>query len=375
MSDSKTKINAQLSKLNNGYKIKIRQREKQDGSFSLYLDYVNTGRRQKHTLELFVFGDSKHKIKDDNEILKARLFRDKKERELYTSSTGIIFNEELSEEDDFLEFFHNQYTSRTDYNYKVSYNNFIDFKKVDHLPFKDLTRDICKGYRDYLNNLNVKAHTAHHYFVAFKAVLEQALIEGKIESNPARGIKIKYDEPEMEFLFIEEVKKLIETSYKHIQVKNGFLFSCFTGLRLSDLNRITFGDVRNVTENGTENKFLFFRQKKTSTTVRIKLNKIALEILAEQSKIMKTDNVFRIPTGGRLSVRLKALLNCANITRSVTFHCSRHTFGTLLALKGENVYTISRLMGHKNIKTTMRYLHIAESMQDSAINKLDEYFE
>jgi site-specific recombinase XerD len=127
---------------------------------------------------------------------------------LYTTNTGIILNtnDDTNDDGDFMEFFSDQAYSRSDYNYTVSYNYFLDYINADKLPFKELTREICNGYKNYLLNLNVKPHTAHHYFVAFKAIINLALNEGKIDYHPAKGIKIKYDEPDMDFLFIEEVK-------------------------------------------------------------------------------------------------------------------------------------------------------------------------
>ena len=362
MGNSNPKFIDQLNKINSGYKIKIRARINSDGIYSLYLDYVNKGKRQRQTLKLYVNGDRRSKIKNDNELLKAKLYREKKERELYESNTGIELKsiDSFIDEDDFLKFFSDQAAFRSDYNYSVSYNNFLDYINVDKLSFKELSRDICKGYKEYLQNLNVKAHTAHHYLVAFKAVINQALIDGRIDHHPAQGIKIKYDDPEIEFLFIDEVKKLIDTPCKYYQIKNGFLFSCFMGLRLSDLNKIVFDDVRDFEVKGSISKFLFFRQKKTRQIVRLKLNKIASDIVIEQRTKTKEKRIFSIPTGGRLSTSLKEWIRSAGITRKLTFHCSRHTFGTLLAFKREKVYTISRLMGHKNIKTTMKYIHIAE---------------
>ena len=363
--------------MNTNYKIKIIPRAINDGSYSLTLHYTNKGDRQRKALGLYIKGDSKSKIKDEKTLNLAKLARDKKERELYTSSTGIVLNSSdgLNDDEDFLKFFSDQAVSSPDYNYTVSYNNFLDYINTDKLSFKELTRDLCMGYREYLLNLDVKAHTAHHYLVAFKAVINQGLIDGKIDYHPAKGINIKYDDPEVEFLLIDEVKKLIDTPYRFQQIKNGFLFSCFTGLRPSDLNKLRFDDIREFKEEETKRKIFFIKQKKTRNYVRIKLNKVAMEILEMQKKGKRREKVFKIPTGGRLSTRMKEWVTAAGIKRKITFYASRHTFGTLLAMNGEGVYTIMRLMGHKNIKTTMRYIHIAESIQDAAMDKLDEFFE
>lgn len=355
-----------LKKMNVGYKIKIRPRKLKNGLHSLYLDYSSRGSRQKKTLTLFIVGDNKSKIKDENEINKAKLFRDKKEKEIYESNSGIkLFSEDNDK--DFMGFFEKTAQQKQDYNYTVSLNYFKKFINKNTFFFSELTRDICLKYKDYLLKLPVKAHTAHHYFVTFKAVINLAVLSELIDINPANGMNIKYDEPQIEFLTITEVKELIEKPCKYPQIKNGFLFACFSGLRRSDLNKIIFKDIKE--------KHLYFRQKKTREIVRIKLNTIALGIIKKQKKIMKKNRIFSIPTGGRLSQRFKEWINFKSINQKITFHSGRHTFGTLLAAKGEGIYTIMKLMGHKNIKTTMKYVHLVDSRKDKAIDLLDEYFE
>jgi integrase len=366
MKNSIPKIIDKLSKMNTGYQIKICARKMQNGLYSLYLDYSYKSSRQRKSLGLYVAGDSRSKIKDENEINKAKLIRDKKEKEIYESNSGIkLFSEDNDK--NFMEFFEETAQQKQDYNYTVSFNYFNEFINKGYLLFSELTRDICLKYKDYLLKLSVKAHTAHHYFVTFKAVINLAVLSELIDRNPANGISIKYDDPKIEFLTITEVKELIEKPCKFPQIKNGFLFSTFSGLRRSDLNKISFKDIKE--------KHLYFRQKKTRETVRIKLNTIALGIIKEQKKVMKRDRIFSIPTGGRLTQRFREWINSESINQKITFHCSRHTFGTLLVTKGENIYTIMKLMGHKNIKTTMKYLHLVDSRKDKAIDLLDEYFE
>ena len=356
-------IFAKLNEMNTGYKIKIRTRELKNGLFSLFLDYFHNYSRQKKSLKLYITGE---KIRDENEINKAKLIRNKKEREIYESNSGIKLYSEDNDKD-FMEFFEDIAQGKKDYNYMVSFNNFKNFIHKDTFLFSELTRDVCLKYKDYLLQMPVTAHTAHHYFVTFKAVINLAVLSELTERNPANGISIKYDDPKIEFLTITEVKELIEKPCKYPQIKNGFLFSCFTGLRRSDLNEITFGNIKG--------EHLYFRQKKTRETVRIKLNKIALGIIKEQKKIIRRDRIFSIPTGGRLSKRFREWINSDSINQKITFHSGRHTFGTLLAAKGEGVYTIMKLMGHKNVKTTIRYIHLVDSRKDKAIDLLDEYFE
>ena len=112
--------------MNVGYKIKIRARKLQNGLYSLYLDYSSRGSRQKKYLRLFIVGDNKNKIKDENEINKAKLFRDKKETKIYESNSGIkLFSKDSDK--NFLDFFEETAQQKQDYNYTVTLNYFNKF--------------------------------------------------------------------------------------------------------------------------------------------------------------------------------------------------------------------------------------------------------
>jgi len=361
-----TSLLKKIDKINVGYRIKIKSKKLTDGSHSLRLDYNHKGTRQRVALGIYIIGDIKNRVKDDNSLSLAKTIRDKKEIEIFEEGYGIKIKAK-HKDIDFITFFQRVIKDKNDYNYTMSLKYFKSFIRKDIVPIIEINRASCLKFRDYLLNLDVKAYTAHHYLVAFKYVVNQAVREGHISVNPAKGISIKYDEPKMEFLTANEVNELIKHPCRYPQIKNGFLFSCFTGLRKSDLNMISYSDIRD--------NYLYFRQEKTSDVVRIKLNRVALRIVEEQRGFMKGDRLFSIPTGGRLSERLKEWISGTSISKDVSFHASRHTFGTLLITKGEDIYTVMKLMGHRNISTTIKYLHLVDSKKDKAIDSLDELFE
>ena len=172
-----------------------------------------------------------------------------------------------------------------------------------------------------LLSLNITPYTAQHYFAAFKAALNHAVKLRRIEYNPASTLTIKFQRKHIERLTLEEVKDLIDTECKYKELKNGFLFSCFTGLRISDIRNLKFSNIKDNHE-----KRIFDEKKK-----------------------IKTDNfVFHIPHGGKTSKRLKNWILSAGIEKKITFHCSRHTFGCLLVENGVDVFTIKKIMSHKD---------------------------
>jgi len=147
-------------------------------------------------------------------------------------------------------------------------------------------------------------------------------------------------------------------------LKNGFLFGCWTGLRLSDIEKLKWSEI--------QDNYLVFRQKKTKGVERMKLHKNALNILENQKLISDQSNVFQMPqraTGQRI---LRDWIRSSGIKKNVTFHSARHTYATLLLTFGVDIYTVSKLLGHKDIKTTQVYAKLIDLKKDEAVDRLPE---
>jgi len=361
MSEIIPKILLNLKEKNKDCKVKLRYRKPYENSnFLLYLDYYDKGKRRTLTTKQQIIGDKKNRIKDKESLIIALAMRNEIEREVLEGETGIRLTKQ--KEINFMEFFENFSKGKKDTNYRVSYNYFRDFFGKDNINIKHINIPLCEKYKEYLLSLEISEYTALHYFITFKATLNYAVRLNYINKNPAQNITIKYEKKSIERLTIDEVKKLMNTECKYQSLKNGFLFSCFTGLRYSDLVNLKFSDI--------ENEHLRVIQKKTKMEIEVKLNNTAKKIIEEQKLIKKDDYVFHISSGGRRSKRIKKWLQDAGIKKAITFHCSRHTFGCILIEIGVDVFTVKKLMGHKNIKTTLQYVEKVDSTKDIAIDKL-----
>jgi integrase len=286
--------------------------------------------------------------------------RNQLEQKVLAGETGIIVTKQ--NEVDFIAFFKQYSKLKPDSNYKISCQHFQNFIGKESFDIKKIDIPLCEQYKEYLLSLDMTAYSALHYFITFKATLNYAVSLKKISNNPAKHISIKYDRKTIERLTLEEVQALMETDCKYSSIKNGFLFSCFTGLRLSDIKNLKFSDIKN-------NRIKFI-QKKTKDEVEFKVHPTAQKIIEEQIKTKRDEFVFHIPDGGKTSQRLRNWIQSAGIEKKITFHCSRHTFGCLLIENGVDVFTVKKLMGHRDIKTTLQYVEKVDETKDKGIDRI-----
>jgi len=174
---------------------------------------------------------------------------------------------------------------------------------------------------------------------------------------------IKKPETKREYLTIQEVKKLYKTKCSNQEVKDAFIFSCFTGLRYSD--------VINLTWNNISNDKIEFKQRKTGGVEYLPISQTAKDILVKRQKGKnKSKLIFNVPTKVGIFKHIKNWVKDAGIKKRVSFHTARHTFATMTLTQGVDLYTVSKLLGHKDISTTQVYAKIIDSKKDEAVHKL-----
>jgi integrase len=200
----------------------------------------------------------------------------------------------------------------------------------------------------------------------FKAVLRAAFDEGYLALNYATKVKsFEQAESQREYLTFQELQTLANTECKYEVLKRAFLFSCLSGLRWSDINAMTWSEVRD--EDGISR--VNFRQKKTDGVEYLYISDQARELLGE-----------RCATNDRVFVGLKysAVYNneivrwCkrAGVSKHITFHSARHTNAVLLLENGADIYTVSKRLGHREIRTTQIYAKIIDTKMKEAANSI-----
>jgi integrase len=337
-------------------KIRIRAKNLKNGSFSVYLDYIKDNDREYFYLGIILFDlkEAKEQIRFAQEI------RNAKQRQLFENEHGFRLKNDILNID-FIEYFAKKALDRQrpDKSWKHTLKYLKAFTKDRSIPIKNIDVRFCESFRDYLT-ASVNPNTSHIYFAKLKAALNMAVKDDILVKSPAQFIKVSKQEVSREFLTIEELRRLNETACSNNETKQAFLFACFTGLRISDLKRIKWTDI--------QNGYLQFRQQKTQGVNRLKLHQSAIQIITAQHRI--NDKVFQLISDVKTSTYLKKWAIDAGLEKNMHWHIARHTFACLSLNAGNDVYTVSKLLGHSSVKITELYVKLIDSRKDDAVDKL-----
>ncbi len=308
-------------------------------------------------------GDKTH---DDEILREAKTLRITKERDLEASADGFIpsFKKKIT----FIGFFES--VSKKDSNWNNVLKHLKEFPGA-HVALGRINSDWVRAFQEFLLS-RVTANTAYTQMSVLKSALNRAVKDRVISLSPARAVdSIKKTDVEVEYLTEDELRALANTPCGNRaaeEVKRAFMFSCFTGLRISDVRRLKWENI----EDGK----LKFRQKKTKGFEYLPLSHSAREPpLPGQPKDiipMPGNFIFKLVSQPRVNILLKRWARRAGVKKQLYYHMSRHTAATLLLEKGVDLYTVSKILGHKSINTTQRYAKVTGKLIQEAVNKLPE---
>lgn len=220
----------------------------------------------------------------------------------------------------------------------------------------------------------IKPNTQASYYRCFSAALNAAVRAEIIQSNPFDKIdkaeKITTPDSAREYLTIDELKQLIATECKREDIKRAFLFSCFCGLRISDISAITWGQI---SQDGEQMR-IQLQMQKTKEPLYLPISAQAQKYMPQRGTASAGDNIFHIPNDAICNSKIAEWAKAARITKKVTFHVARHTFATMMLTLGADLYTTSKLLGHTNIDTTQIYAKIVNKKKDEAVNLTNGIF-
>lgn len=208
------------------------------------------------------------------------------------------------------------------------------------------------------------------YYRQFAAAMNMAAKKHKMKESPCKDVDASYkklikpDDPKVAYLDIDEVKRLEATPMKQEQVKHAFLFSCYCGLRLSDVEALQWKNIKKDT--------ISVHMKKTDEDIDIPLSERAKSFLPKRNGKKDSDLVFHLPCRTCIARDLERWGKRANLSKHLTFHVSRHSFGTGIISAGGDLYTASVLMGHHSLKVTKGYAEVVAEKKRHAIDLLDK---
>lgn len=363
--------------------IKLRVKHLANGNKSIYLDMYMNGKRKYEFLKLYIIPEynKSDRVRNSETLKLANAIKAQRIIELQNQSHGFKINK-------------TSHIRLTDYIQSVAekksenevrktvlhavvyhlrrYNpNDIQLSRID--------KDYILGFLDYLKTAKqthtkkeklLHVNTQVYYYKMLRYCLNYAVSEELISANPMNKIKNE-EKPhkhrtEREYLTIDELRKLAQTPFYNGLLKKAFLFSCFCGLRHSDIIALTWGDIE-MDDDG--NARLYIIQKKTKEAISLPLSQEAIKQLPKREDAKEDDIIFKkLITLGRTNEILPKWAEQAGIKKHITFHTARHTHATMLLTLGVDLYTVSKLLGHTNIQTTQIYAKLVDENKKKAID-------
>lgn len=235
---------------------------------------------------------------------------------------------------------------------------------------KDVTPAVIQDFSVYLMTVVRQCNnTAMKTMKTLKTVILYGIKLGVIHSNPYLGVKLHLEPVDRGFLTEEELKSIIKKDFEIDRlgfVRDLFVFSCFTGLSYIDVKKLKADNI--VTLNGIE--WIKMAREKTSTPVSVVLFDGAKCIIKKyENDPKRKDKLFPSMSNQKMNQYLKEIATSCGIKKNITFHMARHTFATLTLSKGVPIESVSRMLGHTNIKTTQIYAKITNKKIEEDMTK------
>lgn len=370
--------------------IRLRKRLTSTGNYSLYLDIYLNGKRSYEYLKLYLIPENTRADKEKNKetMRLADAIRAKRVVELRNGVYG--FKSEYPTETLFFDYYRAMCEKRLGSESRGNWGNWYSclhhlrkYEKRENITFAEITTEWVQGFKDYLDNEAVAwghdfrkrikdkplaRNSKLSYFNKLRACLNQAFEDRIIPRNPIRGVEnFKAEEGTRMYLTLDELRKMEGVECEYPQIKAAFLFSCLTGLRRSDILKLRWGDVY---QQGEFTRIIF-RQKKTKEQEYLDITPQAAELMGERGDT--DDFVFtdiHSPTCTNRAIQEWVLR--AGIDKKITFHCGRHTFAVLMLDLGTDIYTVSKLLGHRELHTTQIYAKVLDKNKQAAVANIPQ---
>jgi len=361
--------------------VKLRERNK-GKKISLYLDYYNNGKRYYEFLKLYLFPEidgkklspfERNENRQNRQLAEA--IRAKRQVEIQNGNFGFLDKEIYKIR--FIDFLNKLANDRGESagnygNWKSTINHVSNFCGEDIL-LHQIDSAWLEDWKYYLKTFKsgqgkkLAANTQVSYYSKIIASLKRAVKEKLIPENPSLLVNsVKGEETHRNFLTLEELKLVSSFDCRNPELKKAFLFSCLTGLRWSDIVLLRWKDLQFGEELGY---FIRFTQKKTKSSETLPISEDARELLGDS--LGEDEPIFiGLKYSAWNNLMLREWVKAAGVNKDITFHCARHTNATLLLTNNVDLYTVSKLLGHKNIKTTQVYAEVVNERKRDAVNTI-----
>ena len=374
--------------------VRIRFKQLSNGNQSIYLDYYTGdvirkenyvgGKRKYEFLKLYLIPERtrEDRVKNEATLALAKAIQSKRIVEVQNGAHGFQnTNKSRVNLLDYLENIGKQSAEQGSRNYARTVLNTVRALKLfrgDYIAFRDVDKEFLSEFTDYLRQMpkaskygvlksggRLSNNSVVSYYGTLRTAINRAYKEGIITVNPTKEFdfasKVRQEPSRREYLTIDELKMLINTECRHEIVKRAFLFSCLCGLRVSDIRKLRWCDLQ---RNGGRVRIEITMQKTKEP--------LYLPISDEAND---SDFIFPLTHEGTVNDTLQHWAKVAGITKHISFHAARHTHATMMLTLGADLYTVSKLLGHKNIATTQIYAKIVDKKKEEAIGLIPNLME
>lgn len=385
-------------------KVTLRQKELKNGNTSLYLDIYDNGVRKYEYLNLYLIPEKDESSRDQNR--KTLEMAQQINADRIINSNSSIQTDQQSKSDsssdksplvtawiqtyidiiDNDENFSHSTVRQTRYLYKLM-DLFLVTKRNPSLLLEDFDKSWFIKFFQWLKDEYVPAKFKHKKVIhlcastlrniqqRIVAVFNKAVRDGILQSNPynrldKENIFVKPKTSHREILTPHELKRFMDYEEKSpgvVESKKGFVFACLTGLRISDIRALKWSDIK----TNEDSMILIIVQQKTKALNAVPIGDTAKQWMPEKSD---DDYVFHLPSNSCVYDNIRRTAKNAGISKKISFHTSRHTFGTLTLAATGDLYTTQRLLGHKDIRTTAIYAEVLMEDKIKAIQNADGVF-
>ena len=262
-----------------------------------------------------------------------------------------------------------EYAPGTLERYKTSLSHTIEFLqwkyKVSDIEINKIDHAFVTDYEFWLRSVrNCANNTAVKYIKNFNKIIKICLANDWLDKNPFANYKSKVKEVERVYLSEEEIQNIIEKDFKTERlslVRDIFLFSCFTGLAYIDVKNLTKSHI-SIGIDGE--KWIFTHRQKTESASKIPilpLTQMIIDKYEDNPQSVNQEKLLPILSNQKMNAYLKEIATVCNIEKELTFHIARHTFATTVTLtNGVPIESVSKMLGHKNLRTTQHYAKVLD---------------
>ena len=376
--------------------VRIRFKQLSNGNQSIYLEYYTGdvirkenyvgGKRKYEFLKLYLIPERTREDKAKNEatLALAKAIQSRRIVEVQNDTHGFQnTNKSRVNLLDYLENIGKQSAEQGSRNYARTVLNTVRALRLfrgDYIAFRDVDKEFLSEFTDYLRQMpkaskygvlktggRLSNNSVVSYYGTLRTAINRAYKEGIITVNPTKEFdfasKVRQEPSRREYLTLDELKTLINTECRHEIVKRAFLFSCLCGLRVSDIRKLRWCDL----QRSSGRVRIEITMQKTKEPLYLPISDEALKWLPERGEANDSDFIFPLTHEGTVNDTLQHWAKVAGITKHISFHVARHTHATMMLTLGADLYTVSKLLGHKNIATTQIYAKIVDKKKEEAI--------